>query len=287
MSTTVPEPADRTAGPAVPAAPPTGAARFAWAVADGWTVTRRDVTHWLRRPGALVAGLLFPILMVLIFGYLFGGGMTVPGGGDYREFMIPGMFAMTMVFGLGETVTAVVNDTSRGVTDRFRSMPMAPSAVVVGRCAADMLKSAVTLAVLVGSGLVVGWQWHGGAGPTLAAVGLLLLLRFALVWVGIYLGLLVRGDSVVTTVQTMEFPLGFLSNAFVATATMPVWLGAVADWNPMSSTVAAARELFGNPGWGGESWIAQNAVLMAVVWPLLITAVFAPLCVHRFRHLED
>ncbi|MFI6576769.1 ABC transporter permease [Nocardiopsis sp. NPDC050513] len=270
----------------VPLAPPTGAARLGWALADGWTVTRRDLTHWLRQPWQVVFGLLFPILMVLVFGFLFGGAITVPGGGDYRAYLMPGMFAMTMVFGLSETVMAVVHDTSRGVTDRFRSMPMAPSAVVVGRCAADMLKSTVTLALLVGCGLLVGWQWHGGPGPTLAAFGLLLLLRFALVWVGVYLGLVMRGEGAIAVLQTLEFPLGFLSNAFVATATMPVWLGVVADWNPLSSTVGAARELFGHPGSAADSWIAQNAVTMAVVWPLLVVAVFAPLSVRRFRALS-
>lgn len=259
--------------------------RLRWALADGWTIARRDVVHWLRQPGQLVAGLLFPVVMVLMFGFLFGGAMTVPGGGDYREFLMPGMFAMAMVFGVGETVTAVSQDAARGVTDRFRSMPMAPSAVVVGRCAADMLRSAITLVLLVLCGLLVGWQWNGTAGEAAAGIGLLLLLRFSLVWVGVYVGLAVRGEGAVTAVHMLEFPLGFLSNAFVATASMPVWLGAVADWNPLSSTVAATRELFGNPGWGGESWIAQNAVLMAVVWPLVLTAVFFPLCVRRFRAL--
>lgn len=259
--------------------------RLRWALADGWTIARRDVVHWLRQPGQLVAGLLFPVVMVLMFGFLFGGAMTVPGGGDYREFLMPGMFAMAMVFGVGETVTAVSQDAARGVTDRFRSMPMAPSAVVVGRCAADMLRSAITLVLLVLCGLLVGWQWNGTIGEAAAGIGLLLLLRFSLVWVGVYVGLAVRGEGAVTAVHMLEFPLGFLSNAFVATASMPVWLGAVADWNPLSSTVAATRELFGNPGWGGESWIAQNAVLMAVVWPLVLTAVFFPLCVRRFRAL--
>ncbi|MFJ9556002.1 ABC transporter permease [Nocardiopsis sp. NPDC101807] len=261
------------------------AARVRWAAADGWTITRREVLHWMRRPGQLVAGLLFPVMMLLMFGFLFGGSMTVPGGGDYREFLMPGMFAMTMVFGVGETVTAVSHDMARGVTDRFRSMPMAPSAVVVGRCAADMLKSAITLAVLLGCGLLAGWQWHGTGGEAAAAVGLLLLLRFSLVWPGIYVGLVVRGEAAVTAVHTLEFPLGFLSNAFAATATMPLWLGAVADWNPLSSTVAATRELFGNPGWGGETWIAQNALIMAVVWPLAVVAVFFPLCVRRYRDM--
>lgn len=270
---------------ALPAGPRTPAQRLGWAVADSWTITRRDLTHWVRQPGRLIAGLLFPVVMVLMFGFLFGGAMTVPGGGDYREFLMPGMFAMAMVFGIGETVTAVANDTARGVTDRFRSMPMAPSAVVVGRCAADMLTSTVTLILLIVCGLLVGWQWNGTAGEAATGIGLLLLLRFSLVWLGVYVGLVMKSESAIMAVHTLEFPLGFLSNAFVATATMPLWLGTVADWNPLSSTVAATRELFGNPGWGGETWIAQNAALMAVVWPLLITAVFFPLCVRRFRRL--
>ncbi|GAB3735086.1 ABC transporter permease [Nocardiopsis nanhaiensis] len=261
-------------------------ARLGWAAADGWTVARRDVTHWLRQPWELLFGLLFPVLMVLMFVYLLGGALSVPGGGDYTEYLMPGMFAMVMVFGLGETVTAVTTDSSRGVTDRFRSMPMASSAVVVGRCLADMLRSTITLVILIGFGMLVGWQWHGGAAAALAGFGLLLLLRFALVWLGIYVGLLMRGQGGIAVIQTLEFPIGFLSNAFVATATMPVWLGTVADWNPMSSTVAAARELFGNPAVTGDSWITQNALLMAVVWPLLLVAVFAPLSVHRYRNLS-
>ncbi|WP_017604152.1 ABC transporter permease [Nocardiopsis alkaliphila] len=259
--------------------------RLRWALVDGWTVTRRDLLHWARQPGQLIAGLLFPVVMVLMFGFLFGGAMIVPGGGNYREFLMPGMFAMAMVFGIGETVTAVAHDASRGVTDRFRSMPMAPSAVVVGRCVADMLKSTITLFLLIGCGLLMGWQWNGTAGEAATGIGLLLLLRFSLVWMGIYVGLVMRGESAIMAVHTLEFPLGFLSNAFVATATMPLWLGTIADWNPLSSTVAATRELFGNPGWGGDSWIVQNAILMAVVWPLIIVAIFFPLCVQRFRRL--
>ncbi|GHC72983.1 transport permease protein [Nocardiopsis terrae] len=280
--------APRPAAPAVPApAPPSGPLhRLAWAAADGWTVARRDVTHWLRQPWEPLFGLLFPVLMVLMFVYLLGGAMSVPGGGDYTEYLMPGMFAMVMVFGLGETVTAVAADSARGVTDRFRSMPMSASAVVVGRCLADMLRSAAALVVLIGFGSLVGWQWHGSAGAALAGFGLLLLLRFALVWIGVYVGLVMRGQGGIAVIQTLEFPIGFLSNAFVATATMPVWLGAVADWNPMSSTVAAVRGLFGNPAAAGDGWVAQNALLMAVVWPLLLVAVFAPLCVHRYRNLD-
>jgi ABC transporter DrrB family efflux protein len=256
-----------------------------WTAADGWTVTRRYLIHLARQPAEIVMLVAFPILMVLMFGYLLGGGMSVPGGGDYLEFLMPGMFAMTMLFGLSTTMIAVLDDAAKGVTDRFRSLPMAQSAVLIGRGTADMLTSALALAAIIGCGLVVGWRPHGSAGETALAVALLLLLRFALLWVGIYLGLMIRNASAVPLVQTLEFPIGFLSNAFVAPSTMPAWLGVTAEWNPLSSTVAATRQLFGNPGWDGGSWIAGHASLMAVVWPVVIGAIFFPLSVRRYRRL--
>jgi len=257
-----------------------------WAFSDGWTVTRRDLMQWARQPAPVIVGLLFPVLLVLMFGYLFGGAMAMPGGGDYKEFLLPGMFAMTMAFGLEATMIAVSTDVRRGITDRFRSMPMASSAVVVGRCGADLLNSAAGLAVMLGCGLVVGWRAHNGPAATLAAIGLLLLLRFALLWVGIYLGLVVRNPEAVAVVQILVWPVSFLSNAFVAPGTMPGWLGTIAEWNPLSSTAAATRELFGNPGWSGESWVTQHAILMAVVWPVALVAIFFPLSVRRYRGLS-
>jgi ABC-type transport system involved in cytochrome c biogenesis permease component len=158
---------------------------------DGWTIARRDLLHWARQPGQVLIALLFPVLIVVMFGYLLGGSMRVAGGGDYREFLLPGMYALTMVFGLEATVTAVTTDASRGITDRFRSMPMASSAVVVGRSVADMLHSTAGLAIMLLCGLAVGWRWHEGPARALAAVGLLLLLRFAMLWLGIWLALLV------------------------------------------------------------------------------------------------
>jgi ABC transporter DrrB family efflux protein len=198
---------------------------------------------------------------------------------------MPGMYGMTMLFGLSATMIAVTTDAAKGVTDRFRSMPMAPSAVLVGRAIADLLHSVLVLAGLLACGLAVGWRPATPAGA-LGAVGLLLLLRFSLLWAGMYLGLLTRDPGGVVAIQTLEFPIGFLSNAFVAPDTMPGWLGAISEWNPLSSTVAAARELFGNPGWGGDSWVAQHAILMAVLWPLAITVVFFVLSVRLYQRLD-
>lgn len=258
-----------------------------WAVADGATLTRRALAHWARRPGEVALALLFPVMVVLMMGYLFGGQMDVPGGGSYREFIVPGMFALTMAFGVETTFAAVAGDAARGVTDRFRAMPMAPSAVVVGRAAADMLHSVAALAVMAACGLLIGWRVHGTAAGALAGFGLLLLLRFSLVWTGIYLGLIAKGPESVAAVQILVWPIGFLSSALIAPSTMPGWLGAIAEWNPMSATVTACRELFGDPGHAGTSWAAQHSVLMAVVWPLVIAAVFIPLSVRRYRAMGE
>ena len=165
--------------------------RSRWAVVDAVAVAGRDVAHWRRQPAAVLVGALFPVLLLLMFVYLLGGGMVVPGGGDYRDFLVPGMLALAMVFGVEATMTAVVTDTARGITDRFRSLPMAPSAVVAGRCLADLLSSVVGLVVLIAAALAIGWR-PAGLGPALGAVGLLLLLRLAFLWMGIYLGLLTR-----------------------------------------------------------------------------------------------
>ncbi|WP_143533781.1 ABC transporter permease [Rubrobacter radiotolerans] len=276
-------------GAPAPAIPRTLPARLYWVFADAWTVARRDLIHWYHQPFGLLVGLLFPVMLVLIFGYLFGGAMSgagVSSGADYREFLMPGMFAMTMAFGLEGTMTSVATDAAKGVTDRFRSMPMSPSAVVLGRSIADMLNSALGLSVMVACGLLIGWRWHGTVGEALLAIGLLLGLRFSLLWVGTYLGLVVGGPESVMAVQILIWPILFLSNTFVPPETMPGWLGAITEWNPLSATVAATRELFGNPGWGGDSWIAQNALLMAVLWPLAILAVFFPLSVRRYRSLS-
>jgi ABC-2 type transport system permease protein len=256
-----------------------------WAFSDTWTITLRALSHWARQPGLVIMGLTFPLLLLVMFAYILGGGMTVPGGGDYREFLVPGLFAVTMFFGLEATMTAVNADASRGVTERFRSMPMAPPAVVAGRSVADMLFSVASLAVLIGAGLLVGWEWNEGLGRALYAFGLLLLLRFAFIWVGIYLGLVVKGQEQIAMVQVLVWPFAALSSTFTSTEHMPDWLGTVADWNPLSATLNATRELFGNPGFGGDSWVAQHGELMALLWPLVIVAVFFPLSVRAYRAL--
>jgi ABC-2 type transport system permease protein len=210
----------------------------------------------------------------------------VAGGGNYREFLMPGLFGQTMMFGVAATLTAVANEASKGVTDRFRSMPMSSAAVVVGRSVSDMFHSTLELAILMGCGLVVGWRWHHGPVKALAAVGLLLLLRFALIWAGIFLGLILPPEAAGSAFVPL-FPLSLLANTFVSPSQMPTWLQAIAEWNPLSATVSAISNLFGNPGRPDDtSWAAHHATLLAVLWPLVLIAIFLPLSMRRWRRMR-
>ncbi|MER7565503.1 ABC transporter permease [Streptomyces sp. NPDC048523] len=249
-----------------------------YALTDSWTMTRRELAHWARQPVRVLVGLVFPVMLLLMFGYLVGGGRGVQG--EYVDYLVPGMLALTMAFGLEATMIAVTQDLNKGVIDRFRSMPMANGAVLVGRSAADMLQSVLSLAAMIGVGYAIGWRVHGGAGGLLAAVGLLLLFRFAMLWIGIHLAMVAGKPEMVQAVQILVWPVGFLSNAFATPDSMPGWLGTAVDWNPMSQTATAVRDLVGGPG--GE----PGHVWAAVVWPVVLLAVFFPSAVRRFARLS-
>lgn len=253
---------------------------------QSWIIMLRDLKHWQREPWTPLSGIAFTIMLVLVFGYLFGGSIVLPGGGDYLDYLMPGMFALAMMFGLEGTMTAIANDSRRGVTQRFRSLPISSVAVPLGRAGADLANSTVELLVLVGGGLVIGWRAGGSWSESLLAVALLLWLRFALLWVGILLGLVLRGEGGVMAVQVLVWPLGFLSNVFVSPEDMPAWLGTVAQWNPVSATAAACRDLFGNPTGITTGPLAEHATTVALVWPLVIAAVFVPLSARAYRRLS-
>jgi ABC-2 type transport system permease protein len=259
-----------------------------WALLDSWNIARRDLLRWVANPTRILAELGFSASFVLLFGYVFGSGMSVPGGGDYIEFLMPGLFAQFTAFGIGATMQEVAVDADKGITDRFRSLPISGVAVVAGRSIADMINSVVGLAITVGMGLVIGWSWHGTTGEALAAIGLLLLLRFAFLWVGVWLGLLAPNPESVGVLWMLLFPVTMLTSAFVAPELMPGWLSFLAEWNPLSSTITATRELFGNPGVpaDGASWVTDHAMLLAVLWPLVIVAVFLPLSARRYGRLS-
>jgi len=250
----------------------------AYALTDSWTMTRRELAHWTRQPVRVLVGLVFPVMLLLMFGYLVGGGRGVEG--EYVDYLVPGMLALTMAFGLESTMLAVTQDLNKGVIDRFRSMPMANGAVLVGRSVADMLQSALSLMVMTAVAFALGWRAHGGLTGFLGAIGLLLLFRFAMLWIGIHLAMVAGKPELVQAVQILVWPVGFLSNAFAAPGSMPDWLGSVVEWNPLSQTATAVRDLFGAQG--AES----GHVGAAVLWPVALLVVFFPLAVRRFGALS-
>jgi ABC-2 type transport system permease protein len=259
--------------------------RLFWTIADCWNVVRRGLTHYRRQPVSILWQLGFPILSVLLYGYVFGKAMRVPGGGDYKAFLMPGMFVMTVAMGFVSTATIFVNDAKKGVIDRFRSMPMAPSAVVAGRGATDLIVACAELGIMMATAYGMGWRPEFGIGFA-KAVALLLALRFALIWVGVWLGLLLPGPEQVGGLFAIVFPLTMISSIYVSPTQMPHWLGQAALWNPLSSTAGATRALFGAPTGQGTSWPEQHALLLAGAWPAALTLLFLPLAVRRFRRLS-
>lgn len=249
---------------------------------DALVLAGRTFGHWRAQPVPFLVTLLFPVLVVLMMGGLFGGAIA-GSAGDYVPFVVPGVLALTMLFGLETTMLAITTDAARGVTDRFRSLPVHSGAVLAGRCLADLAASVAGLAAMTVAGFALGWRWSGGVDDVVAAYGLLLLLRFGLLWVGVYAGLKAPGPEAVAAVQILVWPVGLLSTVFLDPATMPSWLGAVAEWNPLSATADAVRSLFGNPGVDGGSWPASHAAELAVLWPVLMVVVFALLAAAAYR----
>lgn len=204
----------------------------------------------VRQPSTFAWQLGWPVVMVLMFVYVFGSAMDVVGlgaGVGYVGFVMPGMFAMTVAFGFMNTAYVMALSKDKGFMDRFRSMPMTPSAVVTGRGVADIIHASIDLAIIAGIALLVGWRPGGSVAETLVAFPLLLWLRLALIFVGIYLGLLIKNVEA-NNLFAVAFPFGFISSVFTPPDMMPGWLGSVSAWNPVSSTSSAIRTLFRTPG---------------------------------------
>lgn len=272
-----------------PEADDTLAARAKWAVVDCWTIVWQEINHLIRQPSTFAWQLGFPIVMVLMFVYVFGSAMDVSGQGageGYLDFAMPGLFAMTMAFGFMNTAFPVAMNKEKGFIDRFRSMPMASSAVVTGRGVADIIHATIDLAILVGIAVVLGWRSGGSLGATLGAFVLLLWLRLALIFVGVYIGLRVRNTESAGNLFALAFPFGMVSSVFAPPDLMPGWLGTVAAWNPVSSTAGAIREIFEAPAVTSGFWIEGHAIVAAALWPALITAIFLPLAVRQYRRLS-
>jgi ABC transporter DrrB family efflux protein len=261
------------------------------AASDGWLVTWRNLKRIPRIPELFIFAILQSIMFVLLFAFVFGGAIPIPdcaGPNCYREFLMPGIFAQTIVFASATTAIGMTADVSQGIMDRFRSLPMSRSAVLTGRALSDIVYNAGILVVLIVSGFVVGWTVHTGLGNLLAGIALLLLFTFSMSWLGIWMGLNVPTVEVAQQVIfTVLFPITFLSNVFVPPQTLPSWLQPIAEWNPTSTLTASLRELWGNPNpFPSTSFPGQEPVLVTLIWIVVIIAIFGPLGVRRYRSMS-
>jgi ABC transporter DrrB family efflux protein len=257
-------------------------------LADAAVVAKRNIIKIKRVPDLLVFTTLSPIMFVLLFSFVFGGAIDREGGGAaYREFLIAGIFAQTVIFGATVTGAALAEDLKKGILDRFRSLPMAPSAVLTGRTFSDVVNNVIVLVVMGLTGLVVGWRIRSSWLDALAGFALLLVFAYAISWIMAWIGMLVPSPEVVNNASFIViFPLTFVANTFVPLDTLPGPLRTFAEWNPVSAVTQAARELFGNipPGTPAPTaWPLENAAGYTLIWSAVILAVFVPLANAQYR----
>ncbi len=265
--------------PAVSATVTDGRGQAAQAVTDAVTMTWRNLLTYVRVPEILVFSTIQPVMFVLLFRYVFGNSITLSDPSiPYVDYLMPGIIVQTAVFGAAGTGIGLAEDLHKGLIERFRSLPMARSAVLAGRTMAEAVRNIAVLVLITGVGVAVGFRIHGGVPAYIGALGLVLLFAFSFSWVVATIGLgAPSGEAAQAAIFPMLFPLVFASSAFVDTSYMPGWLQAFADHQPVTVTVDATRDLvLGHPvGWG---------VAGSIAWSLGLVAVFAPLAVRRYRH---
>jgi len=256
-----------------------------WTVTDSLVLTWRNLARIVREPETLMDVTVQPVMFVLLFAFVFGGAIALPGGGSYHEYLIGGMFGLGVAGSAPGTALAMVADLSEGIIDRFRSLPMSRAAVLIGRTTSDLLTQMIGALVVAVTGLAIGWRIHNGLGDALTGLGLALLFGYAFSWAGVCLGMKLRSVEAAQQAGFILFiPLTFISNAFVPTQGMPGWLQAVANWNPFSAVAASCRRLFGNPDPSAliHAWPMQHPELAVLGWSALFLVVFAPLAVHLY-----
>ncbi|MBZ3902662.1 ABC transporter permease [Streptomyces griseiscabiei] len=249
---------------------------------DGTAMLGRQLRRVRNNPGLLILTQVMPISMLLFFGYVFGSALAVPGE-EYRRFLVPGLLVATASGGIMTGMFQAAGDTHRGVMDRFRTLPMSRAAVPLGQALADVLVTALGTVPFLLVGLAVGWRVEGGALAAAGAFGLLLLFRFACVWIGIFLGLLTRSEDAAGQLGGATFLLPLLSSAYIPTEGLPGWLRTVAEWNPISAVATALRDLFGNAPVPVEAaWPVAHPVAGSLLWCAVLLAVFVPLTVRTY-----
>lgn len=260
--------------------------RMALVFSDGAVVAKRNLIKIKRVPELLIWTLMSPIMFVVLFAYVFGSSIEIPGV-DYREYLIAGIFAQTVIFGSTFTGAGLAEDITKGIIDRFRSLPMARSAVLVGRTASDIVYNSASIVVMSITGLIVGWRIRGSLAEAIGAFLLLLLFAYAISWIMAYVGLRVASVEVVSNASFMViFPLTFIANTFVRSDRLPGPLQTMAEWNPVSAVAQAVREGFGNTGTlpEPEVWSLDNPIAYTIIWVAIILAVFVPLSVRQYNN---
>lgn len=257
---------------------------------DTWVLAKRGLVHMKRQPEQLSDATIQPIMFVVMFAYVFGGAIPLVGYPDdprvYREFLMGGIMAQTLVFTSFGAAMSIANDQKNQAIDRFRSLPVAKGAVIGGYAVANMIKTILPIVLMSVTGYIVGWRIRGNAIETVAAFGLALAFAFAMIWVGIWLGAMVGTPEGVTGIGFATiFPLTFIASTFVPLEGMPRFVRAIAEWNPVTTLSDSLRELFGNPNVAtpeNAAWSVQNPVLYTWIWIIGIILVFAPLAVRAY-----
>jgi ABC-2 type transport system permease protein len=258
---------------------------LALAFADGAVVAKRNLIKIKRVPEILIWTTMSPIMFVVLFAYVFGSSIQIGGGVNYREFLIAGVFAQTVIFGSTFTGAGLAEDMTKGIIDRFRSLPMARSAVLFGRTASDILYNSISIFVMTLAGLIVGWSIRTSPFEAIGGFLLLLLFAYAISWIMAYVGLKVSSVEVVQNASFMFiFPMTFIANTFVRSDFLPGPLRTFAEWNPVSAVAQAVREAFGNTGTLPEPdvWSLAHPVAYTLIWVFIILAIFVPLSVRQY-----
>jgi ABC-2 type transport system permease protein/oleandomycin transport system permease protein len=247
-----------------------------WLLRDTWTEANRHLIATWRNPDLLVFASIQPIMFVVLFVYVFGGAIEIPGYDSYEQFVVPGIFAQTIVFGSAFTGIGIAEDMQKGFIDRLRSLPMYPSAVLIGRTFSDLLRNTFTFLIMLAVGLLVGFRLLGGLVDSVLATLLLLAFAFAFSWIQALIGLSVKSVEAANSAGFLwMFPLTFISSAFVDPSSMPGWLQPIAEHNPFTIVTNATRALYNGNDPGSDLWLS-------IVWAVGITVVFSALSFRKF-----
>ncbi len=258
-----------------------------WLVRDTWSVTKRNLRHYVRQPRLLVFSTIQPVMFVLLFSFVFDGvvGVALPGGVSYIDFLLPGILIHSSAFRTTQTAVGLAEDLERGVVDRFRSMPMARSAVLSGRTMADLVRSVAVLLLMIAVGYLIGFRFNQGVLAAIGAIAVVALFGYALSWIFTYIAMVVPGAEAVQAAGFVAiFPLVFASSVFVPVATMPAWMASIVAYNPVTLGADAARVLA--IGYLSDDY---GSALEPIGWTIVVSAailaVFVPLAVRRYRRM--